>query len=174
MPPQTCRCASISPRTRVPKSWQWQLHIQTLGQWMAFTENPFVRLDMGGHAGDKTSRTRTENWISCAHWLEPLKFRRTRHCAPNPVYYPCFGAQTAKPCHFCSHDATPRFMRFGKFHEHIVPYARYLVKIENKWVSLTYSDYIANSGRSAPTTAGVLELLGFKFTLANMTCLHCQ
>ena len=37
------------------------------------------------------------------------------------------------------------------------------MKTENKWISLPFAEYIENCGRSAPTSAGVLELFGFKF-----------
>ena len=60
------------------------------------------------------------------------------------------------------HDGTPVLMFFGALQEYLVPHARYLLKAEGKWISVPYSEYIKLQGRSARTTAGVLDVFAYK------------
>ena len=59
-----------------------------------------------------------------------------------------------------SHDATPFFMRFGPLRGELEPWARYLYNDGDCWMSVTYEQYRQLKGTNAPTTAGILELMG--------------
>ena len=57
------------------------------------------------------------------------------------------------------HDATPLFLKFGQLQERLLESSRYLVRNGVKWHSVTYQEYLQIRGKSAPTTAGVVEVL---------------
>ena len=42
----------------------------------------------------------------------------------------------------------------------------YFLKINHRWFSFNYTDYIANAGKKAPTSAGVLEIFGMMVQIA--------
>ena len=63
-------------------------------------------------------------------------------------------------CFIMQHDdATPIFLRFGSLQPQLMESSRYLVQNGTRWHSVSYADYIQVAGKTAPTTAGIVELL---------------
>ena len=70
------------------------------------------------------------------------------------------GITAGTGCFIMQHDdATPLFLRFGNLQPQLMESSRYLVQNGRRWHSVSYSDYIQVCGRTAPTTAGIVELL---------------
>ena len=62
-------------------------------------------------------------------------------------------------------DATPMFVHFGLLQPYLMESARYLVQDGDKWVCVSYDDYINVRGKCAPTAAGVVEILAVNATM---------
>jgi hypothetical protein len=74
------------------------------------------------------------------------------------------------------HDCTPIFLRFGRLHGKLEPFARYLIEEGGLWRTATFQEYKDYKGSSAPTSCGIVEVLGtnalIRFDLDGVNHLH--